>query len=224
VHALGPGSKNLPLKRLLNSRLDDAEQRSVMELTKHLDLGCGLRPRNPYMRDLVFGVDIKTDVEHKDCVIKKANLAVGKIPFEDNFFDSDSAYDFLEHIPRMLLISDRKEPVFPFVELMNEIWRVLKPDGMFYAVTPAYPRSEAFADPTHVNMISSRTHRYFTEPHCGAKAYGFTGCFRVKRVKWVRPKYEFEPTCLNARQALRKICDVLKNRNSHMLWELRAIK
>ncbi len=195
-----------------------------MELTRHLDLGCGNTPRNPYKRDLLYGVDVKSVSMHKDYVIKKANLAIEKIPFEDNFFDSVSAYDLLEHIPRTLMASDQKDLVFSFVELMNEIWRVLKPGGMFYAVTPAYPRSEAFTDPTHVNIITGRTHHYFTEPHCGARAYGFKGCFKVKRVKWVRSKYEFEPIRLNTRQALRKLGDMLKRRNSHILWELHAIK
>jgi SAM-dependent methyltransferase len=195
-----------------------------MEPSKHLDLGCGENPRNPYGRDLLYVVDIRLAGSLNVHVLKRADLARGKIPFEDNFFDSVSAYDFLEHIPRTMPAAANGGSVFPFVELMNEIWRVLKPDGMFYAQTPAYPRSEAFQDPTHVNIITDRTHRYFIEPHGGASVYGFKGCFRVRRVKWIRPKYDFEPDRLNVQQLLRKIVDILKNRNSHLLWELEAVK
>jgi SAM-dependent methyltransferase len=194
------------------------------EFSRHLDLGCGVNPRNPYRRDLLYAVDILPAPEDKADTIKRADLATENIPFDGNFFDSVSAYDFLEHVPRAIWSSGRGELIFPFVQLMSEVWRVLKPDGLFYAVTPAYPRPEAFADPTHLNIITVRTHRYFVEPHCGARLYGFTGRFRTRRVKWIRPKYEFEPVQLNARQMLRKAGDLLRNRNSHLLWELQAIK
>jgi SAM-dependent methyltransferase len=195
-----------------------------MEHSRHLDLGCGLTPRNPYGRDLLYVVDIEPAGALDADVITKADLAREKIPFADNFFDSVSAYDFLEHIPRTMPASGDQGLVFPFVELMNEVRRVLKPEGMFYAQTPAYPRPEAFQDPTHVNIITDRTHRYFIEHQGGASVYGFIGCFRVKRIKWVRPKYDFEPARLNARQMLRKVVDLLKDRNSHLLWELQAVK
>jgi SAM-dependent methyltransferase len=195
-----------------------------MEHSRHLDLGCGSTPRNPHGRDLFYVVDIEPAKGLDVSVLKKANLAREKIPFADSFFESVSAYDFLEHIPRTMPTADSQGLIFPFVELMNEIWRVLRPDGMFHAQTPAYPRPEAFQDPTHCNIITDRTHRYFIEPGGGASVYGFTGCFRVKRVKWIRPKYDFEPTRLTARQALRKIVDILKDRNCHLLWELQAVK
>lgn len=44
---------------------------------------------------------------------------------------------------------------------MSDIWRVLKPGGIFYARTPAYPSAAAFQDPTHVNIITDQTISYF---------------------------------------------------------------
>jgi SAM-dependent methyltransferase len=192
--------------------------------TRHLDLGCGKIPRNPYHCDELWGIDLSVEAVGIFPFIKHANLSVEPIPFEDDFFHSVSAYDFLEHVPRVLSSIDNSATRFPFVELMNEIWRVLKNHGSFYAVTPGFPRHVAFVDPTHVNPISAKTHCYFTLPHCGACIYGFHGCFRVRRVKWIRPKYEYEPFRLTLRQYLRKIEDFIQQRNSHLLWELEAVK
>lgn len=192
--------------------------------SKHLDLGCGLTPRNPYKRRVLYGIDINSDALEKSDTIKFADLSIENIPFEDNFFDSVSAFDFLEHIPRVQSSDKTGRTVFPFVELMNEIWRVLKNGGLFYAATPAYPHAKAFSDPTHINIITDKTHTYFTLPQCGARAYGFTGCFKVLRIKWIRPKYEYEPLSLDFRQALRKTVDIIRRRNSHLLWEFEAVK
>jgi SAM-dependent methyltransferase len=188
-----------------------------------LDLGCGDKPRNPYNHEEVWGIDINQEVVEKFPNILRANLSLESIPFEDNSFESVSAYDFFEHIPRVL-VSSENSTRFPFVELMNEIWRVLKNGGLLYAVTPGFPRDEAFVDPTHVNPITSSTHTYFALPHCGASIYGFTGCFKVKRVKWIRPKYVYEPDSLTVSQQFRKLRDIISGRNSHILWELEAVK
>lgn len=192
--------------------------------SRHLDLGCGLTPRNPYKRQVLYGIDIRSDALNKSDTIKLANLSLEKIPFEDNFFDSVSAYDFLEHIPRLMSSAEEGKTFFPFVELMNEILRVLKNGGLFYAVTPAYPNAKAFTDPTHINTITDKTHTYFTLPQCGADIYGFKGSFKALRVKWIRPKYEYEPHHLDFTQFVRKTVDLIKRRNSHLLWEFEAVK
>jgi len=65
--------------------------------SKTLDLGCGEHPRNPFGAELVFGVDIRKDLEKG---IKYADLSSDPIPFESNIFDFCTAYDVIEHIPR----------------------------------------------------------------------------------------------------------------------------
>lgn len=190
----------------------------------HLDLGCGSRPRNPYAKDNLYGIDINQDVLIGSDKIVIANLAIEGIPFQDNFFDSVSAYDFLEHVPRAIYLPEQKKMRFSFVELMNEVWRVLKNGGLFYASTPAYPAQETFVDPTHVNYVTKNSHVYFTLPHLMGAMYGFKGCFEVVRVKRIRQFYEFEPYNLTFGQRYKKIKDVLKRRKAHLLWEFRAIK
>ncbi len=154
-------------------------------MTNTLDLGCANRPRNPYNCDVVYGIDIFEDLSKN---IKKADLVVDKIPFESNFFEFVTAFDLIEHIPRLIYTPERR---LPFIELMNEIYRVLKMDGFFYSVTPAYPSGAAFIDPTHVNFISEGTlSHYFCDTQSNppwAALYGFNGAFTLADQDWEGP-------------------------------------
>ena len=151
-------------------------------MTKSLDLGCGLKPKNFFNADFVFGIDIRDDLS---VGVYKADLVIESIPFSDNTFDYVTAHDFIEHIPRVIYLPERRNS---FVELMNEIWRVLKIGGQFLSVTPAYPHAEAFRDPTHVNIITEETFSlYFDNKICLAKIYGFKGYFEVTDQKWNGP-------------------------------------
>jgi len=151
-------------------------------MKKSLDLGCGLSPKNPFNADELYGVDIR----ESDGRVSMADLAVEPIPFEDEYFDYCSAFDFLEHIPRVIYAPTRK---FSFVDLMSEIYRVLKPGGRFLSFTPAFPAPAAWRDPTHVNIITEETFPlYFDTKNCWAKMYGFKGGFEIKRQDWHRNK------------------------------------
>jgi SAM-dependent methyltransferase len=188
----------------------------------HLDLGCGLRPKNPYGHAQVFGVDIRAGLQVSGVErIEAANLSCQPIPFASHQFDSVSAYDFLEHVPRVH-IDTHGQTQFPFVQLMNEIWRVLKPSGLLYAVTPAYPHEKAFRDPTHVNIITHKTHRYFTRPGLEAAMYGFHGDFELLRQVRIHPRGAYEPPTL--RRTLLRQLDGWVGKRSHLVWELKAIK
>lgn len=140
-----------------------------------LDIGCGVNPRNPFNAKSIYGIDIR---ENEAMGIKYADLNVEAIPFEDSKFDYITAYDFLEHVPRILYAPNRR---FPFIELMNEVYRTLKPGGIFFSHTPIYPFSPTFRDPTHVNFLTGETFSlYFDNKHCWARMYGFNGSFAVR--------------------------------------------
>ena len=191
--------------------------------TRHLDLGCGPVPRNPYAADELYGLDLQVPDGADAARFRRANLVLEPIPSGDGHFDSLSAYDFIEHMPRLVVLPDGTTRL-PFVELMNEIWRVLKkPGGRLYAVTPAWPRAEAFVDPTHVNIITERTHRYFTTPELGASIYGFDGRFRALRVQWIRKRVAYEAPNPDLVQRLRTALDIVKRRQLHLLWEFEAL-
>jgi len=87
---------------------------------RHLDLGCGRFPRNPYGRAELCGVDIRP-LSGIDFDYRIANLALDPIPYADDSFGSVSAYDFIEHVPRLLATADGRNTFFPFVRLMDEI-------------------------------------------------------------------------------------------------------
>jgi SAM-dependent methyltransferase len=148
--------------------------------SRSLDIGCGDVMRNPFAADEGFGVDIR---EHLAGNVISADLTTENIPFANEFFDFVTAYDFIEHVPR---ISSDRNRRFPFVALMNEIHRVLKIDGYFLSVTPAYPFPSAFRDPTHINIITDETFPvYFDNKHRYAAMYGFSGHFSVIRQGWL---------------------------------------
>jgi SAM-dependent methyltransferase len=74
---------------------------------------------------------------------------------------------------------------FCFVELMNEIYRVLKVGGRFLSFTPAFPAPPAWRDPTHVNIITEETFPlYFDYQNRGASAYCFNGYFQIVDQQW----------------------------------------
>jgi len=150
-----------------------------------LDLGCGTMPRNIFGASEIFGVDI---LDHGHPQIRQADLARQPIPFADNSIDFCTAFDLIEHIPRA---AERDgKGALPFIDLMNEIHRVLKPGGFFLHSTPAYPSKQAFQDPTHVNFITEDTFPvYFCKPNLWASSngygYGFTGRFELIDQAWL---------------------------------------
>jgi SAM-dependent methyltransferase len=157
--------------------------------TISLDLGCGTNPQNPFNANQVIGVDPQCQAPN----ILSFWVGFEPFPLEDSSVDFVTAYDFIGHIPRFAL---RDKPFNPFIDAMNEIWRVLKDNGTFFARTPAYPSAAAFQDPTHVNIITDQTISYFAKRPCldGSlvdpwgpplgKRYGFVGEFVLVKQWW----------------------------------------
>lgn len=72
--------------------------RHLLIFVKHLDLGCGNKPRNPYGCEELFGIDQSNLFSGAD--VRACQLGLEPFPFPSDYFDSVSAYDLLEHIPR----------------------------------------------------------------------------------------------------------------------------
>jgi hypothetical protein len=88
--------------------------------TKLLDLGCGAQPKNLFGATEVYGLDIRTDLEQN---MVRADLAIEGLPFPSDLINFVTAHDFIEQIPSVIYNPQRRNS---FIELMNEIWRVLK--------------------------------------------------------------------------------------------------
>lgn len=161
----------------------------MSKVTISVDLGSGPVPKNPFDATLVEGLDI-TPFPHSGNVFV-CDLAKDRFPHEDSSVDFVVGTDFLEHIPRTGYRYRQDydggnhpagqpylEMYNPFLHVMSETWRILKPGGITQFKTPAFPKQEAFQDPTHVNFISENTSDYFAGgllPLC--QQYGFKGAF-----------------------------------------------
>ena len=155
-----------------------------------VDLGSGPEPANPFKADRVIGIDAhSTGSDVISCWI-----GLEPLPLESSSVDIVTAFDFLEHLPRAIWRDG--VVVNTFIETMSEVWRILKPQGLFVARTPAYPHPEAFQDPTHVNIITDTTVSYFARrpqadgsvidawgPELGRR-YGFKGSFVLLSQQW----------------------------------------
>lgn len=109
-----------------------------------LDLGCGLH------KDADIGMDAYAvpgvDVVH--------NALDVPWPFSDASFDRVVSHQFLEHLPPTG--SAGSDPLFT---VFDEVWRILKPGGVFAFDVPHFKGDQAYNDPTHRRSIDDR---YFT--------------------------------------------------------------
>ena len=130
-----------------------------------IDLGCGTHKAEGF---------IGVDVVAADGVDVIANLN-GYFPFPDNSVDFIKAHDIIEHLP------DR-------IHTMNEIWRILKPDGIVDISVPSTDGRGAFQDPTHVSFWNINSFMYYCQefpPYlAGCQShYGFKGEFSIVNIE-----------------------------------------
>lgn len=93
------------------------------------------------------------------------------LPYEDETIDIVRADDFLEHIP-----------IGSVIPVMNEIWRVLKPRGIFESLTPSTDGRGAFQDPTHVSFWNRNSWDYYSNPKI-RELYGIKADFDIENIE-----------------------------------------
>lgn len=85
------------------------------------------------------------------------------LPFMDNSVGHIHAQDFLEHIPHCKNGKCPHTAGTCTVGMMNEIWRVLAPNGWFTSITPSTGGRGAFQDPTHCSFWNQNSFMYYTQ-------------------------------------------------------------
>lgn len=116
---------------------------------KILDIGCGATKQ----QEGAIGVDLRPG-PGVDVV---CDLEQG-LPFPEDDVDHVYAVHFLEHVRDL-------------IGLMNEIHRVLKPDGVLHVLVPHHLSVNAVADPTHVRYFHPKTFKYFCVDSPGAAPF-----------------------------------------------------
>lgn len=126
-----------------------------------INLGCG----NAHLEGF-------TNIDNREEVAPEllCDVTLG-LPFEDSSVDLVRADDFLEHIP-----------IGKVIPLMNEIWRVLKPDGIFESLTPSTDGRGAFQDPTHVSFWNRNSWDYYSKKKA-RDLYGIKADFDIENIE-----------------------------------------
>lgn len=126
-----------------------------------LDFGCGNKKRTGSI-----GIDINpntaADIIH--------DLNVFPYPFADSTFDEIYADNVLEHLDNI-------------VKVMEELYRISKPDARIKVIVPYFRSRWAFIDPTHKHFFTVDSFAYFTHDHIIKKMYNYSfASFRVEKM------------------------------------------
>jgi SAM-dependent methyltransferase len=120
-----------------------------------LNLGCGDNP--------ITGADEPViNVDYRETPIVDTILDITRMPwpFDDGQFSSIYALDVIEHVHDVL-------------GLINECWRVTKPEGNLYIQTVHWRSVDAYTDITHHHAFSEHSMNYFDPRTMHGQKYGY---------------------------------------------------
>ena len=98
---------------------------------------------------LDFNADHKPDVVH--------DLSVMPYPFVDNAFDEVHAYEVMEHLGK------QGDWQFFFAQ-WSELWRILKPGGIFFGTSPHWSSPWCWMDPGHTRAMGPEMLGFLNQP------------------------------------------------------------
>jgi predicted SAM-dependent methyltransferase len=117
-------------------------------MKKELLIGCGSnhnkRLASDGTKDWSNLTTLDYNEDHKPDVVW--DLMELPLPFPDQEFDEIHAYEVLEHLGQQ---GDYKL----FFSQFSEFWRLLKPNGYFFATCPSRNSVWAYGDPSHTRII-----------------------------------------------------------------------
>lgn len=132
-----------------------------LDKRKNLNIGCG------HLKfDNCISID-KRDTPIVDFIMDLNNIPW---PFEDEKFLNVYAYDIVEHLDEV-------------VDVVNEIWRVLKIEGVLYIHTNHYKYENAFTDPTHKHFFSMNSFDFWDDETMFGTKYPHYADGRIFRIE-----------------------------------------
>ncbi len=91
-------------------------------------------------------------------------------PFQDNEFDFIFAHNVFEHLDKQVLV-------------MEEMWRILKPQGRIVITVPYFRSPDAFTDSTHKHFFTSQSLDYYIQGKKLAN-YEYTNKYFLEKGFW----------------------------------------
>jgi SAM-dependent methyltransferase len=133
-------------------------------VTKRLNVGCGHNILEGYLNlEPLQGVDIVADLDA---------CAEIPLPIESNTIDEFLLSHVIEHI---------KSPL----PLMQELWRVAKPEAKLVMRVPHGASDDAWEDPTHIRSYFTGSFGYFSQPLYWRADYGYRGDWLCDSITFV---------------------------------------
>lgn len=111
---------------------------------KKLNFGCG--------EDLKKGFD-NIDIQENEKLFKSFNFDVFPYPIKDNVYNYIWSRSVLEHL-------DQPDKV------LNELWRICKPNAIIEMIVPYYNNKSAVSDMQHKHFFSDTTFKIFVDETC----------------------------------------------------------
>lgn len=134
-----------------------------------VNLGCGRDVRDGWLNIDQF------HSEGSDRPDLLCDFDTERVPLEDDSVDYVELIHVIEHLRNPL-------------HVMEEVHRILKPNGMVHIACPHGSSDDAFEDPTHVRQYFPGSFLYFAQPTYWRADYGYRGDFDIERVELWVPK------------------------------------
>lgn len=129
-----------------------------MSARAELLIGCGsnrVKKLRENGKDWDGLVTLDMNPAHKPDVVH--DLEQMPLPFGDESFDEIHAYDVLEHT------GQQGDWRFFFAQWM-EFWRLLRPNGIFFGISPQATSPWAWGDPGHTRLIMPESMLFLQQP------------------------------------------------------------
>jgi len=132
--------------------------------TRDLLLGCGAK------RDRILSLpgqgewgDLTTlDINPEHNPDKIWDISDIPLPFDDDTFDSISAFEVMEHV------GQQGDWRFFFAQ-WSDIWRILKNGGVFFGTSPHHLSPWCWGDPGHTRIVGAEQLTYLSQPNYTAQ-------------------------------------------------------